>query len=86
MCQRKNVHLNRCKDNTLDKSDCDNYFDESGRLIKEKWVKNRKYVLRMLNFPEDCWNELCDFARKYPGLSPNMLTRRIIRESEYKYI
>lgn len=70
--------------------DCgENYgrcYDEQGHLIKEKWVEDQKTIMSCMGFPKDCWEDVCFFVKKYPGLAPEALARRILRESEYKYI
>lgn len=62
------------------------FFDEEGRLVKEEWVKEKKKILDCMGFHEGSWDEICAFVGKYPELPPSALARRIIRESEYKYI
>ncbi len=70
--------------------DCrENYgrcFDDKGHLVKEKWVEDQKIIMSCMGFPEESWEDLCVFVKKYPGLTPGALARRILRESEYKYI
>ncbi len=62
------------------------YYDGQGYLIKEKWAEAQKAVMNHMGFPKDGWDDLCFFAKKYPGLTPGALARRVLRESEYKYI
>ena len=70
--------------------DCrENYgrcFDDKGHLVKEKWVEDQKIIMSCMGCPEESWEDLCVFVKKYPGLTPGALARRILRESEYKYI
>lgn len=70
--------------------DCpENYgrcYDDQGCLIKEKWVEDQKTIMNCMGFPKGSWEDLCVFVKKYPGLTPGALARRILRESEYKYI
>lgn len=70
--------------------DCpENYgrcYDDQGCLIKEKWVEDQKTIMNCMGFPKGSWEDLCVFVKKYPGLTPRALARRILRESEYKYI
>lgn len=61
-------------------------YDEEGHLIKEKWVEEQKDIMSCMSFPEEGWEDLCAFVEKYPGLPPEVLARRILKESEYKYI
>ncbi|MDE6641683.1 MAG: hypothetical protein K2K63_14305 [Acetatifactor sp.] len=61
-------------------------YDDEGYLIKEKWIEEQKDIMSCMNFPKEGWEDLCAFAEKYPGLPPGALARRILRESEYKYI
>lgn len=62
------------------------YYDEAGNLIKEKWAEEQVFLMECLRFSGECWTDICAFAEKYPDLSSEALARRIIRESEYKYI
>ena len=64
----------------------DDNYDTEGRLIKDKWIEEQKLVMKCMGFPKEGWDDICAFIEKYPGLSPAALARRIIRESEYKYI
>lgn len=61
-------------------------YDEAGDLIKEKWAEEQVFLMECLRFSGECWTDICAFAEKYPDLSSEALARRIIRESEYKYI
>lgn len=74
------------KENPGSKERYDICYDEEGNLVKEEWVKEHKYIMICLRFPKEGWDDLCSFAEKYPELSPGALARRVIRESEYKYI
>ncbi len=65
---------------------CGRNYDAEGRLIKEKWIEDKKNIMTCMGFPKEGWNDICAFIEKYPELSPSALARRIIRESEYKYI
>lgn len=60
--------------------------DEKGNLLKEKWIEDQRTIMICMSFPKEGWDDLCSFAKKYPKLSPGILARRVIRESEYKYI
>lgn len=64
----------------------DTNFDAEGRLIREKWIVEQKLTMICSGFPKEGWDDVCAFVLKYPELSPTVLARRIIRESEYKYI
>ena len=64
----------------------DRCYDDEGYLIKEKWIEEQKEIMRCMDFPKEGWEDLCAFAEKYPGLPPGVLARRILKESEYKYI
>ena len=66
--------------------DSDKYYDHQGELIEEKWVESQKDVMDFMEFPENGWDDLCFFAKKYSELTPGALARRVLRESEYKYI
>lgn len=59
-------------------------YDDQGCLVKEKWVEDQKTIMDCMGFPKEGWDELCVFVKKYPGLTPGALARRIIRESEHK--
>ncbi|MCM1235955.1 MAG: hypothetical protein NC489_38180 [Ruminococcus flavefaciens] len=61
-------------------------YDAEGNLVKEKWIEDQRLIMTCMNFPYEGWDEVCAFIEKYPALSPTALARRIIRESEYKYI
>lgn len=61
-------------------------YDDEGYLIKEKWIEEQKVIMSCMKFPEEGWEDLCAFVEKYPGLPPGALARRILKESEYKYI
>lgn len=61
-------------------------YDTEGNLIKEKWIEDQKHIMTCMGFPREGWDDICAFAAKYQELSPAVLARRIIRESEYKYI
>lgn len=65
---------------------CHSCYDNDGCLIKEKWVKEEKIILNCLGFQEECWADIISFIEKYPELSASAIARRIVRESEYKYI
>lgn len=61
-------------------------YDEAGNLRKEKWLEKQICVMECMGFSGECWKDICIFVEKYPNLSSEALARRIIRESEYKYI
>lgn len=61
-------------------------YDDQGCLIAEKWVEDQKMIMNYMGFPKEGWDDLCNFAKKYPGLMPGALARRVLKESEYKYI
>lgn len=61
-------------------------YDREGHLVKEKWIEEQKRMMEGMHFPEEAWEELRGFAEKYPGLLEEDLARRVLRESEYKYI
>lgn len=61
-------------------------YDEAGNLLKEKWAEDQIFLMGSWGLSEVHWNDICAFAEKYPNLSSEALARRIIRESEYKYI
>ncbi len=61
-------------------------YDDQGCLIEEKWVEDQKTIMDCMGFPKGGWEDICAFVRKYPELTPGALARRILRESEYKYI
>lgn len=61
-------------------------YDAQGCLVKEKWIGKQKHIMACMDFPKDGWDDVCAFIKKYPELQPAELARRVIRESEYKYI
>lgn len=64
----------------------DRCYDAEGNLVKERWIEDQKIIMTCMDFPKESWDDVCAFIEKYPELSPIALARRIIRESEYKYI
>ncbi|MDE7185884.1 MAG: hypothetical protein K2O40_15780 [Lachnospiraceae bacterium] len=74
------------KENPDSKERYDKCYDEQGNLVKEEWIEEQKLIMTCMRFPEEGWDDLCRFAEKYPELPPGVLARRVIRESEYKYI
>lgn len=62
------------------------YYDEKGQIIKEKWIETQIDIMECLGFAEGSWEDICAFVERYPELPAASLARRIIRESEYKYI
>lgn len=61
-------------------------YDNEGHLIKEKWIEERKEIMECIGFPREGWEDLCSFIEKYPELSAGALAKRILKESEYKYV
>lgn len=61
-------------------------YDSEGNLIKEKWIEDRKLIMECMGYPQEGWEELCNFIEKYPELSIGDLAKRILKESEYKYV
>ena len=81
--KRHRIYVQENPDNKSGFFEC---YDEAGNLIKEKWVEEQIFVMECMGFSGECWTDICIFAKKYPELSSETLARRIIRESEYKYI
>lgn len=82
----ENRHRIYVQEHPEDKEGFCRCYDEAGNLLKEKWVKKQIILMKCDGFSEECWNDICAFAKKYPNLSSEALARRIVRESEYKYI
>lgn len=61
-------------------------FDENGDMIREKWMEMCLFFAETCFRDLECWNDIAAFNKKYPNLSAVELAKRIVRESEYKYV
>lgn len=82
----ENKHRLYMQENPDIKSEIFECHDEAGNLLKEKWVEKQIFLMKCRGFSGECWTDICTFVDKYPNLSSEALARRIIRESEYKYV
>lgn len=83
MARRAKIYVQKHPDY---KSEFFEYYDKAGNLLKEKWAEKQISLMECWGLSKVYWNDICIFAEKYPNLSSEALARRIIRESEYKYI